>query len=41
MPAESPGSRSDAEYLAVTAYVLTMFDVQPPETLADPRNLRV
>src|SRR5262245_58709072 len=39
MPAESPGSRSDAEYLAVTAYVLTLFDVQPPETLAEPAQL--
>jgi glucose dehydrogenase len=39
MPAEQPGSRSDAEYLAVTAYVLTMFDIQPPETLSEPAQL--
>jgi quinoprotein glucose dehydrogenase len=39
MPAESPGSRSDAEYLAVTAYVLTLFDIAPPETLSDPAQL--
>src|SRR5688572_11953940 len=34
MPAESPGSRSDEEYLAVTAYVLQTFDVEVPQKLA-------
>jgi quinoprotein glucose dehydrogenase len=33
MPAESPGSRSDEEYLAVTAYVLEMFEVALPAKL--------
>jgi len=33
MPAESPGSRTDEEYLAVTAHVLTIVNVELPQRL--------
>jgi quinoprotein glucose dehydrogenase len=39
MPAESPGSRSDAEYLAVTLHVLGLLDVVSPPTLASVADL--
>ena len=34
MPADSPGSRSEEEYLAVTAYVLDLLNVERPQTVA-------
>jgi glucose dehydrogenase len=39
MPAESPGSRSDDEYLAVTLHVLGMLDVERPTALASAADL--
>ncbi len=39
MPAESPGSRSDDEYLAMTAHLLGMVSIEVPQTLASAADL--
>jgi glucose dehydrogenase len=39
MPAESPGSLSDAEYLAVTAYMLSFVDAAAADTVASQSQL--